>query len=240
MKLGIFIPAYQAEKTLGTVFTRFPDALWSAVACVWVVDDGSVDATSDVVEKWRHQRESVKLHRFTTNCGYGAAVNQGLALVKGEGCTHAACLHADGQYPPEAVLAAVERMQAQGWDILQGSRHADGGARAGGMPFYKIWAGKALTRLENRCFGWRLTDYHSGFMVYGPEALRRIPFTRLSGYFDFDLEVLATACAKGLKVGEMAIPAHYADEISHLHPLRYGFRVLGVLLRFWKGHYARL
>jgi hypothetical protein len=149
-------------------------------------------------------------------------------------------LHADGQYPPEEILPGIRIMNASQLDLLQGSRHLWGTARKGGMPWYKWAAGHVLTWLENRCFGWRFTDYHSGFLLYGSKALEQIPFPSLSGYFDFDLEVLATARAKGLQVGEMGIPTRYADEVSHLDPFRYGLRVLAVLGRYTRGHYARL
>lgn len=240
MKLGIFIPAYQAEKTLESVFLRIPEPLWEAVEKIWVIDDGSTDATSAIGKRWSLARSSLAVHRFESNQGYGAAVKQGLKLCLSENCSHAVCLHADGQYPPEEVLTALALLQKSEWDLLQGSRHQGGTARKGGMPLYKIVAGRSLTWLENRCFKWKLTDYHSGFLVYGPRALQHIPFDSLSGYFDFDLEVIATACAKGFNVGEMAIPTRYADEMSHLQPIRYGFRVLAVLSRFLRGHYARL
>ena len=88
-----------------------------------------------------------------------------------------------------------------------------------------------------RHHGMDLTDYHSGFLVYGRRALHNIPFERLSGYFDFDLEVIATARALGLKIDEVAIPTRYADEKSHLHPIRYGLRTLRVMAKFRLGHY---
>jgi len=49
-------------------------------------------------------------------------------------------------------------------------------------------------------------------------ALAEIPFSRLSESFDFDIEVIAAARARGLAVGEAPIPTRYADEISHLNP----------------------
>jgi hypothetical protein len=129
-------------------------------------------------------------------------------------------------------------MQKHQIDLLQGSRHKLGTARDGGMPLYKIVAGQALTWLENRCFGLALTDYHSGFLVYSRRALLTIPFTDLSSYFDFDLEVIASAVALGLEVDELGIPTRYAGEKSHLQPIRYGYRVLMVLYRYQLGRYA--
>jgi hypothetical protein len=91
--------------------------------------------------------------------------------------------------------------------------------------------------LENHTLGLGLSDYHSGYLVYGPRALARIAFRRLSDSFDFDLEVIASARAAGLAVGEAPIPTHYGDEISHLRPLHYGARVLRVLWRYRRGQY---
>jgi hypothetical protein len=107
------------------------------------------------------------------------------------------------------------------------------------MPLYKVAGNAALNLLENWTLGLALTDYHSGYLIYGPAALERLPFARLSDSFDFDLEVLAAARARGLRIGEAPIPTHYGDEISYLNPVTYGLRVLRVLWRFQRGHYAQ-
>jgi len=239
-ELGIFVPAYEAGQTLDTLLRRIPEAVWEKVKVLAVIDDGSHDETSQIVRHWMKKKKEMVLERFPENRGYGAAVRRGLAICRQENCKQAVCLHADGQYPPEQIMLALQTMSDRGWDLLQGSRHLGGTALQGGMPLYKYLAGKWLTLMENFCFGIRLTDYHSGFLVYHENSLQLIPFEKLSGYFDFDLEVIATACAKGLKVGEMAIPTRYAGEISHLNPWRYGVHVLVVLLRYLRGHYARL
>jgi glycosyltransferase involved in cell wall biosynthesis len=238
--IGIFIPAYQAEKTLSEVLQRISETLWDALKVLVIIDDGSKDTTRQVAESWQIKRSIIRIECFNGNQGYGAAVRQGLAICRELECEAAVCLHADGQYPPEQILEGLELMRKNGMDLLQGSRHQAGTALAGGMPFYKYAAGKTLTAMENRCFGLQMTDYHSGYLMYGSKALRCIPFAKLSGYFDFDLEVIATARAKGLNVGEMAIPTRYSGEVSHLNSLRYGFRTLGVMLRYRRGYYAQL
>ena len=47
----IFIPAYNAERTIASVVERIPDALWPAIVAVIVVEDGSTDDTGGVVER---------------------------------------------------------------------------------------------------------------------------------------------------------------------------------------------
>ena len=51
------------------------------------------------------------------------------------------------------------------------------------------------------------------------------------------MEAIAAARARGLAVGEAAIPTHYGDEVSYLNPITYGLRVLRVLWRFKRGAY---
>jgi hypothetical protein len=83
-----------------------------------------------------------------------------------------------------------------------------------------------------------MTDYHSGYLVYGRRALDSLPFRALSDSFDFDLEVIASARARGLSVGEAPVPTHYGDETSHLNPITYGLRVLRVMWNYRRGRYA--
>ena len=107
------------------------------------------------------------------------------------------------------------------------------------MPLYKYVANAALNQLENHTLSLNLTDYHSGYLIYGRRALS-LPFRALSNSFDFDLEVIASACAQKLAIGEAPIPTHYGTEVSHLNPVNYGLRVLRVMWNFHRGHYAEL
>jgi len=105
------------------------------------------------------------------------------------------------------------------------------------MPLYKFIANKTLTAIENRAFGMKLAEYHSGYMLYSRRALETIPFERLSASFDFDLEMIVLARAKGLRIAEIAIPTIYAGEKSHLNPIRYGCDVLKVAWDYRRGKY---
>jgi glycosyltransferase involved in cell wall biosynthesis len=174
------------------------------------------------------------------NRGYGNAVRIGLQKCKNDGCDFAVCLHSDGQYPPESILEFTEYMKNSGCNILQGSRIASGTALSGGMPMYKLIAGKILTFFEKRVFGVSLTDFHSGFLLYDRKALNTIPFWRLSNSFDFDVEVIASGCALNLKIDELPIPTRYADEKSYLNPLAYGLRVVWVMVKYLFNNYRRI
>lgn len=237
--ISIFMPAYNAAPYMRKVIGRIPPALWERLGSVWIVNDGSTDLTGAVAESLSRGNGIIRPVHFSRNRGYGVAVRQGLSLCKSDGCDFAACLHADGQYPPESILPFVDAMAANGIDLMQGSRLASGTALAGGMPIYKYIAGRLLTAIENRVLGLRLSDYHSGFLVYGRAALEALPFHLLSESFDFDLEAIAAARTRGLAISELPIPTRYAGETSHLNPATYGLRVLWALVKYKAGYYAR-
>ncbi|HUI90959.1 MAG TPA: glycosyltransferase family 2 protein [Chitinivibrionales bacterium] len=231
------MPAFNAERHLEGVAARIPRELWNDIAHLWIVNDGSNDGTAAVIEQLSHENPKVRPVHFSWNRGYGKAVREGLSRCKGDACDYAVCLHADGQYPPEAIPGFIGKMAANNIDIMQGSRIAPGTALSGGMPRYKYFAGKTLTFFENIVFGLSLTDYHSGMLCYGRKALETLPFDRLSAGFECDIELIALGRAAGLSIAEMPIPTRYADEVSYLRPVEYGMSVLGVMARYLAGRY---
>jgi len=236
-KISIFIPAFNAEEHIVKVINRIPQSIRPELNAVYIINDGSSDNTASVIDQLGKNDLSIKPVHFKNNKGYGWAVRTGLKMCLDDGCDYAVCVHADGQYPPESIPGFIDKMQNEGIDILQGSRIASGTALSGGMPLYKFIAGKCLTALENLVFGLRMTDYHSGFLLYSRRAIESIPLEKLSGSFDFDLEVIASARAKGLSIAESAIPTRYAGEKSYLNPITYGLRVLRVVCKYSLGGY---
>jgi glycosyltransferase involved in cell wall biosynthesis len=234
----VVIPAYNAARHLPGVLARVQAVALPELARIVVVDDGSTDGTAAAVGAAPAGRCPVELVSRPRNGGYGAAMKDGLARARELDADVVACVHADGQYSPEALPRLVAALRARSLDLLQGSRVASGTALAGGMPLYKYAANAVLNRLENRTLGLSMTDYHSGYLVYGRRALE-LPAGGLSDSFDFDLELIATARAHGLRVAEEPVPTHYGDEESHLNPITYGLRVLRVMWNFRRGRYDR-
>ena len=240
----VVMPAYNAGQTVERVFARIPAAVRARLTGYVVVDDGSRDDTAEAVQRLQATGEypGLELLRHPENRGYGEAEKTLLRRAVALDCDAAVLLHADGQYSPEKIPAMLEPVEQGRCDVVMGSRLAGGlhGAVRGNMPLYKVAANAALTGLENWAFGLGLSEYHSGFLVYNRRALATIPYERLSNSFDFDLEMVVLAKVKGLRVGEVAIPTIYADERSHLNPIRYGLDVLGVVWDYKRGKYHAL
>lgn len=249
----IFVPAYNVEKTLAGVLDKIPESVKNR-SKILVINDGSKDGTELVARKY-----PVEYFAFEKNSGYGAVVKYGLAQGLASGAKYIACLHGDGQYPADLLDKFLDHLEnyrsGDGLEndavvgegrrlaLLQGSRHAvSGGAKAGNMPLYKRIGGAFLTALENLVFKYKLTDRHSGFILYNSEFLRSVDLDKLSPSFDIDLELISIAdtmasgnSAKGgtpkFVLGELPIPTVYADEKSNLNVVNYGLRCLRLIWR---------
>ena len=236
----VAVPAFNAGRTLERTFARIPGEIAGRAADFVVVDDGSRDDTFDAARRVQAARPSVTVLRHPRNRGYGGAVKTLLTHALETGAAITVILHADGQYSPESLPELLAPFGEERADLVQGSRMLGGGAIAGGMPLYKWVANRILTAIENRAFGMRMAEFHSGYMLYSQPTLAAIPFQRLSESFDFDLEMLVCAQILGLRIVEVAIPTIYADEVSHLKPIAYGLDVLRVVRRYRRGEYAAL
>ena len=236
----VLMPAYNAEATVEKVFERIPAEARARIRRYFVVDDGSTDGTAAALARVARKFPTLSVLSHGTNRGYGEAEKTLLRAALAEGVEVGILLHADGQYSPEKIPELLGPFDRGAADLVQGSRMLGGGALRGGMPVYKFVANKVLTAIENRAFGMHLAEYHSGYMLYSRKALETIPCEKLSSSFDFDLEMIVLARAKGLRIAEMAIPTIYAGEKSHLRPVRYGLNVLGVVRRFRRGEYHAL
>lgn len=246
----IFIPAYNVAATLAGVLGRIPPVVMER-AEVLVIDDGSKDDTRGAYETFvgavydanraspnkngavpnTKYTSHLEYMRFEFNRGYGAVIKKGISEGLRSGAKYIACLHGDGQYPAEQLgefFAYLESARNQpALALVQGSRHAiAGGAKAGNMPLYKRLGGAFLTALENVAFRQKLTDRHSGFIVYNAEFLKTLDLQKLSPSFDIDLEIISIADARGYRLAELPIPTRYAGETSNLNVITYGLRVL--------------
>jgi len=238
-KLVVVIPAYKAQKTLPSVLQRIPEEVYNEIDHIVVVEDGGVGlprtVTKELLQKYP---KKIDCMYHPINRGYGAAQKTGFKRALELGADIVILLHADGQYAPEIMKELYTPLDKEVADVILGSRMKNlRDALKGGMPLYKFIANISLTSLENFCYGMKLSEYHSGYMLYSKLALETIDFSRLSDTFHFDGEMLLMSGKKQLRVADLPIPTHYGDEESHLKPIRYGFDVLKVIWRNFCGHY---
>jgi SAM-dependent methyltransferase len=223
----LVLPAYEATRTIPEVAAEIPvDAADRAL----LVDDASHDATAEVA-----LAHGFDVIRHPENRGYGGSQKTGYARALLDGADIVVMVHADNQYAPGLVPEMVAPILAGEADMVIGSRLLRDRAIAGGMPRWKWVGNRLLTGIENRAFGVRLSEYHTGYRAFSSDLLRSIPFLRNSDDFVFDQEIFAQVLARDARVVEVPIPTRYFREASSVDlrtSVRYGLMTLGVLARF--------
>ncbi|GIX03939.1 MAG: hypothetical protein KatS3mg113_0945 [Planctomycetaceae bacterium] len=222
--LTVVIPALNEEEAIGPTLERclavraeICEAAGLEDVEFIVVSDGSTDRTAEIARGY----PGVTVIEFPTNRGYGAAIQSGWQMGRGEWLGF---LDADGTcdplfFAPMCRLAIRERA-----DIVLGSRlgpHSH-------MP--------ALRRLGNRLYavllgilcGQSVTDVASGMRVVRRSALRDLE--PLPSGLHFTPAMSARAILNRLRVLEL--PMNYAERIgvSKLHVLRDGVRFLRAII----------
>ncbi len=225
----IFIVAYHAEATILEVLRRIPELPgWETE--VLIIDDCSADATFTLSERAR--QSGICRHRLTVlanpaNQGYGGNQKLGYHYAIERGFDFVALVHGDGQYAPELlpeILGPLARGEA---DVVLGSRMlTPGGARRGGMPFYKRVGNRLLTGYQNRVLRCRLSEFHTGYKACAVALLRRIPFDLNSNVFHFDTEIIIQFLRARARIVEVPIPTHYGDEVCRVNGFRYALDVI--------------
>jgi len=240
-KIVVVIPAFKAAATLPGVLERIPSDVHEVIQHILVVEDGGEDVPRSTTPELLAKYPKIEILFHEKNKGYGAAQKTGYRRALELGADIAVLLHADGQYAPEVMADLYRPLVEDKADMVLGSRMKNlRGALKGGMPFYKFVANICLSRLENLAYAMKLSEYHSGYMLYSRKALETIPFEKLSDRFHFDGEMLLMGGKTGMRIADLPIPTHYGDEDSHLKPIQYGFEVLGVIKKNFQGYYDRM
>lgn len=225
--LSLVIPAFNEASRLPAFLDaaiahlreHYPDAFE-----ILVIDDGSDDDTAAVAAR---TDAPVRVIRSAANRGKGAAVRTGMLAARGARRLFA---DADGATPidQERRLAAA---LAAGADVAIGSRAAPGGARVWvrdddltGVPPSRAVAddrtpqwhvlrrrhvlGRVFAWLVSAALGLRFADTQCGFKLFTAAAATML-FTDLGcDGWAFDVEVLAAAERRGLRVAEIPVTWH--------------------------------
>lgn len=110
-RVAIVIPAFNEATTIGHVVRSA-----SSYGVVWVVDDGSTDATAQIA---REAGACVVSH--TSNKGYDEALNSGFSAAYSKGCDAFLTLDADGQHD-YALLPHFVDLLEDGAEVVIGVR----------------------------------------------------------------------------------------------------------------------
>ena len=119
MLLSIVIPVYNEREALPALLAAVRRAMAAHQNYeVILVDDGSIDGTSDALRHAASADPRLKVLFFSRNFGHQAAITAGLDFAAGDAV---AVMDADLQDPPELLPQMVELLD-QGYDVVSAQR----------------------------------------------------------------------------------------------------------------------
>jgi glycosyltransferase involved in cell wall biosynthesis len=214
MSWCVVIPTYNNEKTLEKVLSD----ILAYTGDVIVVNDGSTDSTSSVLEKFPH----LTVISYASNRGKGYALKKGFNVAVRKGYRHAITIDSDGQHYAKDIAGFVAKMKESPDALIVGSRK---------LPKDRMRKGSGFAnRFSNLWFrfiaGVDLPDTQSGFRLYPLHLIQNIRF--YTHRYEFELEVLVRSAWKGILVTSIPIGVYYPsrdDRVSHYRPVKDFIRI---------------
>jgi dolichol-phosphate mannosyltransferase len=180
----ITLPAYNEEHTLATLLERIREAMEEngIEYRVTVVNDGSTDATSEIVDRMRDVMPVTGINH-EVNRGLGEAIRTGL-LAAIEGAKDRdiiVTMDSDNTHTP-GLIARMVRGIREGNDVIIASRFQPG-AHVRGVPLYRRLLSRSASALFRIAFPTPgVRDFTSGYRAYRAGVVKQA-FATYGGEF---------------------------------------------------------
>jgi glycosyltransferase involved in cell wall biosynthesis len=211
-RIAVLIPCYNEAATVAAVVQGFKRRL--PEADVFVFDNRSTDDTAQLAAAAGAKVRAVSLP------GKGNVVRRMFADVEADVYVMA---DGDGTYDAEAVVVLVDKLLAEGLDMVVGSRvSTEAETYRAGHRFGNV----LLTRAVGFLFGNTFTDMLSGYRVFSRRYVKSFP-ADASG-FEIETELAVHALQSRMPVAEIATRygVRPAGSVSKLNTWSDGLRVL--------------
>lgn len=202
MKLSVLIPVYNECETVREVLERV--AAVSLDKEIVVVDDGSSDGTTEVLQSLDDARFHIVYH--PENKGKGAAIRTALAAATGDVVV---IQDADLEYDPEDFIALVEPIARGETKVVYGVRSLEN------QEFVRRLGNLFLSLVTRILFRVPLHDMETCYKMMAKEVVDS--FTIESNGFELEPEITAKILKRGYRIAE--VPVSYAPRSQSLRKL---------------------
>jgi polyisoprenyl-phosphate glycosyltransferase len=140
--LSVVVPIFNEEGTVGELHARLTAAVAELDSYELVlVDDGSTDASWELLTALAAEDPHLRLVRLSRNFGHQVALTAGVDAARGDAIV---TIDGDLQDPPEVIPELVTRWR-EGFDVVYGVRVAREGETR-----YKLWTARLFYQLIRR------------------------------------------------------------------------------------------
>lgn len=217
MRPVVIAPTFNNSGTVGLILRE----IVAQGLPVIVVNDGSTDATADVLGEISGMTEIA----HAENLGKAAALRTGFEAATLAGFTHAVTIDTDGQHDPAEIAGLLEAARRAPLALIVGSRDV----KAKGYPARSLagrYASNLLVQVES---GVRVDDSQCGFRVYPLGLIQAVKCC--AGRYAFETEFITRAGWAGCEVVQVPVTCRYLPvgrRVSHFRPWVDTFRGLAM------------
>jgi glycosyltransferase involved in cell wall biosynthesis len=208
-KVCVLVPTFNNAQTLPAVL----DSLLEYTDQIVVVNDGSTDATTDVLEKFK----ALAVVSYPVNQGKGHALRTGFRKALELGYEYAITIDSDGQHFAEDLPKFIDKLENHPAAIVMGVRNMEQASVPGkssfGHKFSNFWF-----KVET---GLTINDTQSGYRLYPIKLIKDFKF--ITPKYEFEIEVLVRAAWNGIEITEVPVRVYYAPKeirVSHFRPFQ--------------------
>ena len=216
MTFHIIIPAYNAGDTIGQLLYDL-NGITVKAKKITVVDDGSKDATADIVRQFPAE---IQLLKLTKNTGKGFALKTGiLNFLKDNGADYLLSMDADLQHPVQSIPDLLSFAENTRMDLIIGARKISPKT----MPVHRVLSNKITSLILSWITGIKIPDSQCGFRLMHRDFLKIIELKENG--FQAESEMIITAAGLEKRIGFVPIPTVYHSGHSNI-------KIIGDTIRF--------
>jgi len=195
--LSVFFPAYNDSGTIASMVIRAVQAAAELTSDfeVIVVNDGSADATPQIVDELARTYPNVRVVHHPANRGYGGALQTGFRSATKELIFYT---DGDAQYDP-AELAVLWKQMSDGVDLVNGYKISRSD------PLHRIVIGRVYHHIVTMLFGLSVRDVDCDFRLMRRSIFEKINLGKTSGVIC--LEMMKKIHDGGFRLVE--VPVHH-------------------------------
>jgi dolichol-phosphate mannosyltransferase len=171
---AVVIPAYNEERGIAACVSAVEAALSKLPnrTALIVVEDGSSDATGEVLAGLEPEFPGMVVLRHERNRGYGAGLRSGTQEALSRGFDYVLFMDSDLTNDP-ADLARFADRTGEGVDVIKASRYVSGGGVAG-VPWWRVSLSRVGNLVARLLFGLPVHDCTNGFRAVRTNLLASV------------------------------------------------------------------
>ena len=226
----ILVPAYNEETQIGMVLDGIP----GFVDKIIVVDDGSKDGTSRVVQDRMKTDGRLNLVRHEKNYGVGASVATGYKWARDHEADVAVRMDGDGQSDPDDLRSLLDPVASGEVDFSKGNRLFTGEAYRK-IPKVRYFGNAVLSMLTKIASGyWHVADAQSGYCAMDKKALHLVDWDNLYTQYGQPNDLLVRLNIFDMKVRDVPIqPVYNVGEKSGMRISKVIFTISWLLFKLF-------